>query len=290
MRIRTAVLAVCTGAALLSGCSTLGALAPTVPGLDDLISVTTTLGSAVTPIGREEEIEIGRSIAASVAGKYGIVRNEQITRYVCLVGETVAAKSKRTDISYYFAILDTDIINAFSCPGGYVFITRGALSIIESEAELAAVLAHEISHVANKDIINEIEKQQFLFAGNEVAGTLLHTDPAVFNAATAFGTDLLFKGFSRSDELAADKQALSTAADAGYDPAGLLTFLERLKAGSSVSGGGVKLLLATHPQIDDRIENIQEMLSEMPDPERAGERLEGRYIEHVRPRTGFGQP
>ena len=281
------VCALLAGAATQAGCVTIDSFAPSPPGLSDLVSVATTLGSAVTPMSEDEEIEIGRSIAANVAGKYGVIRDEQITRYISLVGETVAVKSDRPDLPYHFAVLDTDIINAFSCPGGYVFITRGALAVIDSEAELAAVLAHEISHVAHKDIIKEIEKQQFFQAGNEVAGTLLHTNPAIFNAATSFGTGLLFKGFSRADEYAADKKAIEYAEKAGYDPAGLLTFLEKLKNASGSSSSGVKLLLATHPQIDDRITNVQTVLSGMTPEELAGARLTQRYMEQVRPRTGL---
>lgn len=281
------LLAILVAAAAQSGCATLGFLAPASPGLGELVSVTRTLGSAVMPIGPEEEIEIGRSIAANVAGKYGIVMDEQVTRYICLVGETVAAKSDRPDLTYHFAVLDTDIINAFSCPGGYVFVTRGALGIIECEAELAAVLAHEIAHVAHKDIINEIEKQQFFQAGNEVAGTLLHADPAIFNAATSFGTGLLFKGFSRSDEYAADKRSIGYTARAGYDPAALLTFLEKLRGASGAPDDGVKLLLATHPQIDDRIENVRTLLAGLPDQGQPGERLAPRYFEQIRLHTGI---
>lgn len=287
MKVRTVMLAICLAATAQSGCATLGSLAPSPPGLGDLVSVATTLGSAVMPIGLAEEIEIGRGIAAGVAGKYGIVRDEQMTRYICLVGETVAEKSDRPGLSYHFAILDTDIINAFSCPGGYVFVTRGALSIIESEAELAAVLAHEISHVAHKDIIGEIEKQQFFQAGNEVAGTLLHTDPALLNTVTLFGTGLLFKGLSRSDEYRADEFALAYSAAAGYDPTALLTFLEKLKNGSGIPEGGMKLLFATHPQIDGRIRHVETLMKKMPEEERTGKLLTGRYIDHVRSRTGL---
>jgi predicted Zn-dependent protease len=287
VRARTALLAISLAALTQSGCATLGTLAPSPPGLGDLVSVAKTLGSAVTLMGPEEEIEIGRSIAAGVAGRYGIVRDEQMTRYICLVGETVAGKSDRPDLSYHFAVLDTDIINAFSCPGGYVFVTRGTLKVIDSEAELAAVLAHEISHVAHKDIIREIEKQQFFGAGNKVAGTLLHTDPAIFNAATSFGTGLLYKGLSRSDEYTADECALRYCAAAGYDTGALLTFLKKLRAGSGIDDSGVRLLLATHPPIDDRIKNVETSMSKIPEQERTGELLTRRYIDNVRSRTGL---
>jgi predicted Zn-dependent protease len=272
---------------ILSGCATLGRLAPPVPGVGDFITVVTTLGSAVMPIGQEEENEIGRSIAANVAGRYGIVWDAELTRYVTLVGRTVAGKSGRPELSYHFAVLDTDIVNAFSCPGGYVFVTRGTLAVIGSEAELAAVLAHEISHVANKDIIKEIEKQKFFQAGNEVAGTLLHADPSILNAVTSFGTGLLFKGLSRSDENASDRLSLVYTAKAGYRPAALLTFLERLKGGAGAADDDVKLLFATHPKIDDRIKNVRKEIEGMPDQGQDGELLSERYIDHVRLQAGL---
>ena len=277
-----------TALAFLSGCATLGPFNPPVPpGVDDFITVVTTLGSAVVPIGREEECEIGRSMAANVAGKYGIVRDEQLTRYVSLVGEAIAAKSDRPDLPYHFAVLDTDIINAFSCPGGYVFVTRGALKAAGSEAELAGVLAHEISHVANRDIIKEIEKQKFFQAPNEVAGTLLHTDPAVLKAVTSFGTGLLFKGLSRSDEYAADRLSLAYTSRAGYSPAAYLVFLEKLKNESGAPDAGVNLLFATHPQIDDRIKRVTKELDGTTDQGRNGRILAERYVEHVRLQAGL---
>ncbi len=272
---------------ILSGCATLGRLTPPVPGVGDFITVVTTLGSAVMPIGQEEENEIGRSIAANVAGKYGIVWDTELTRYVTLVGRTVAGKSDRPDLLYHFAVLDTDIINAFSCPGGYVFVTRGTLAVVGSEAELAAVLAHEISHVANRDIIKEIEKQKFFQAGNEVAGTLLHADPSILNAVTSFGTELLFKGLSRSDENASDRLSLVYTAGAGYRPAAYLTFLERLRDGAGAADDDVKLLFATHPKIDDRIKNVTKEIERMSDQGQGGELLTQRYIDHVRLQAGL---
>ena len=287
MNLRVTALAALPAVLILSGCATLGTLTPPVPGVGDFITVVTTLGSAVMPIGEEEENEIGRNIAANVAGKYGLVWDDELTRYIALVGKTVAEKSDRPGLSYHFAVLDTDIINAFSCPGGYVFVTRGTLGTIGSEAELAAVLAHEISHVANKDIIKEIEKQKFFQAGNKVAGTLLHADPAILNAVTSFGTELLFKGLSRSDEYTADRLSLVYTAKAGYEPAAFLTFLEKLKGGAGVPDAEVKLLSATHPKIDDRIKKVRDEINEMSDQGQGGRLLTERYIEHVRFQAGL---
>jgi predicted Zn-dependent protease len=276
----------------LAGCVTPGTIPtsfPTsAPSVGELVSAVTTLGAAVMPIGEKEEIRIGRAMAANVAGRYGVVRDWGLTRYVSMVGETVARKSDRPDLAYHFAVLDTDIINAFSCPGGYVFVTRGTLASIRSEAELAAVLAHEVCHVAKKHIVKEIEKQKFFAAGNEVAGNLLDTDPALFNTVTSFGTNLLFKGLSRSDEYQADSLALDYVAAAGYDPNGLLTFLERLRSeGVASNPEGLKLLSATHPQIDDRITRARSIVDKMADQQKNGRLLIERYEGQVRPGAGI---
>jgi predicted Zn-dependent protease len=276
---------------ILAGCVTPGTIPTSIPAsppsVGEIVSAVTTLGAAVMPISEAEEIRIGRAMAANVAGRYGIVRDWGLSRYVSMVGETVARKSDRPGLTYHFAVLDTDIINAFSCPGGYVFVTRGTLAAIKSEAELAAVLGHEICHVAKKHIVKEIEKQKFFTAGSEVAGNLLDTDPALFNTVTSFGTNLLFKGLSRSDEYQADSLALEYVAAAGYNPNGLLTFLERLKTeGVASNPEGVKLLFATHPQIDDRITRTRTALDKMTDQEKSGRLLIERYEAQVRPGAG----
>jgi predicted Zn-dependent protease len=262
---------------LQAGCITLGH-----PSVGHLVNVVNTAASAFIPISEEEEQVIGRDMAATVAGRYGIIRDYALTRYVNLVGNTVARESKRPDLPYRFAVLDSDSINAFSCPGGYIFVTRGTLAIIESEAELASVLAHEVAHVSEKHIIKEIEKAQFLRAGERVAGDLLHADTRIFDAVTSFGTELLFKGLSRTDEYEADKLSIIYTAEAGYDPNGLFSFLEKLKYyGSQPNSEGVKLLFSTHPTIDDRLARASTTIKMKGYDDRGGVVLADRYETHI---------
>ncbi|MBN1882896.1 MAG: M48 family metalloprotease [Deltaproteobacteria bacterium] len=232
------------------------------PTVNDVVDAVTTIAPALLPMSEAEEIAIGQAIAAEVAGRYGVMRNNDLTRYVNLVGKTVARKSDRPELEYRFAVLDTDIINSFACPGGYIFITRGALEAMTTEAELAAVLAHEVAHVAKKHIVKEIEQKQFLEAGGTAAANYLDADPRIFNMATAHGTELLFKGLSRTDEYQADKNGIIYAAEAGYDATGLVSFLETLKnvAGSD-STEGISMLFSTHPDIDDRIGRASSVIS-----------------------------
>lgn len=254
------------------------------PTVGDLVNVVTTMAPALISISEKEEIAIGRDIAANVAGRYSVVQDYGLTRYVNLVGNTVSRKSDRPDLKYHFAVLDTDIVNAFACPGGYIFITRGTLEVIESESELAAVLAHEVAHVAKKHIVKEIEKTKLLIAGGRVAGDLINTGTQVFEAVTSFGTDILFKGLSRSDEYQADKFSLIYASEAGYESIGLVTFLEKLKSEANRPGSeGVALLFSTHPKVDDRLTRASVVMNELGLNDYQGTSLRDRYKANVRP-------
>lgn len=211
------------------------------------------VGSAVVPISTEQEIVIGRGIAATVAGHYGIVRDPALTRYVNLVGSTVASIAPRPDIVYRFAVLDTDEVNAFAAPGGYVFVTRGALGTMRDEATLAAVLAHEVGHVDGRDVVREIQSKARTALGIEEAAERVDiTGEEYLRKAIETGAGALFMGLSREDELGADAFAVKAAAAAGYDPGGLVRFLESLATRSGEED--LSLLEKTHPGPEERLE------------------------------------
>ena len=201
---------------------------------------------SVMSIGTEEEVGIGRGVAATLAGYYKLDRDPNLTAYVSLVGLTVAAAEPRTDIRYRFGVLATDQVNAMAAPGGYIFVTRGALKLMEDEAELAGVLAHEVAHVNEKHVVKEIQKRARTALGAEVAQEALDADTEVFDQVVGLGTSVLFLGLSREDELEADKLAVAYAARAGYDPAGLLRFVQKLETNQSKPI--LKALTATHPK------------------------------------------
>lgn len=224
------------------------------------------IGTAVVPVSTEQEIEIGRGIAATVAGHYGVSRDSTLTEYVTLVGLTVAAVEPRPDIAYRFAVLDTDEVNAFAAPGGYIFVTRGALALMEDESMLAGVLAHEVGHVNTRDVIEEIQSKARTALGIEEAADRVDiTGEAYLQAAVQTGAGALFMGLSREDELEADGYGARTAAAVGYDPNGLRRFVERLDA---ASGEEVSLLSKTHPDAADRIEALSRVIASIPAAER----------------------
>jgi predicted Zn-dependent protease len=213
---------------------------------------------AALPIGAEEETAIGRGVAATLAGYYTLDRDTALTAYVNLVGLAVAASGPRPDVRYRFGVLDTEQVNAMATPGGYVFVTRGALALMESEAELAGVLAHEVGHVNEKHVIEEIQDRARTELGTDLAGEALGADPEALDKVVGLGTNVLFLGLSREDELEADSLGVVYAEAAGYDPAGLAAFVRKLEANESRPF--LKSLKATHPDPSDRLELIERVV------------------------------
>ena len=233
---------------------------------EEVKEVADKVGAAVVPISTEQEIEIGRGIAATIAGHYGVVEDTALDAYVRLVGTTVAAVDPRPDVQYRFAVLDTDQVNAFAAPGGYVFVTRGALAIMEDEAMLAGVLAHEVGHVNHKDVVEEIQSRARTDLGiTEAAERVDVTGEEYLQKAIESGASALFMGLSREDELAADAFGVRTAGAAGYDPSGLRRFVEAISTAPSENRS---LLTKTHPDADDRIEAMDREIGGIPAADR----------------------
>jgi hypothetical protein len=198
---------------------------------------------------------LGSDISAKLREKYGVVQDRAVHKYVTLVGSVLASASSRPGIRWTFIVLDTDGVNAFAAPGGFVHITRGALALIRSEGELADVLGHEIGHITAKHTINAIKK-------SKAFGTAASASRQVFiEAAANRGYEILLENsFDRGDEDAADKAGLIMANKSGYTPTGLAQFLtklaERNKGLKERSG-----VFASHPETMGRIETIKKVIT-----------------------------
>lgn len=219
---------------------------------------------ASRPITDEEEYYIGRSVAATLLTQYPLLKNKKISDYVNQVGVTLSLHSDKpfTHAGYHFAVLSSPEINAFACPGGLIFITRGMLNAVGSEDELAAVLAHEIAHISHRDGIGAIKKSRWTEALT-VIGTTAAKQYGSAGLSQLVGIfegsiddvvkTLVVNGYGRSQEYDADKAAVTYLTKAGYNPAALKTFLERL---NTRKGEPDKGLFRTHPSTADRIDNV----------------------------------
>lgn len=237
-----------------------------------------TLVSGLLPIGYEEERSMGAALALQVLARYnGAFDQPGLTRYVNLVGRAVALTSDRPTIDYHFAILNHDSINAFATPGGYIFITKGLLKQIRNEAELAAVLGHEIGHISAKHILDIMQRNKQLSGITEVGLAAAGRNPAVFKGLIdQAAKKLLDEGLDQSTELESDRLGAVFAARAGYDPNAYVTLLQRLRT----LRGDDQAFFKTHPNFSSRIEEVQASLRALKQP-LMGTLLAERYTRNV---------
>ncbi len=199
-----------------------------------------------------EELKLGADVSERVRDRYGVVQDTAVHRYVTLVGTLLVKKSTRPNLPFTFIVLDTDGVNAFAAPGGFIHITRGALGLMANEAELAGVLAHEIVHVTEKHTIKAIQKGKMVQITAEESIT---KNPEVWNKLVDVTSDLVLAGFGRNEELESDRDGLAMAEAAGYAPGGLGAFLTRLadrNTGTSEKQG----LFASHPETKERLAKL----------------------------------
>lgn len=205
----------------------------------------------------KEEQDMGAAISARLREKYGVVQSQAVHKYVSLVGRTLAAESTRPNLSWTFIVLDTDGVNAFAAPGGFIHITRGALALIRTEAELAGVLAHEIVHVTEKHTLTAIRNSKAIDLGSDAA---LPRNSLLDKVTDAVYDSVLENSFDRGDEEESDAVGLRLANTIGYAPAGLGGFLTKLadrnKALKEPSG-----VFASHPATQARLQKITQLIT-----------------------------
>lgn len=226
----------------------------------------------------EDERALGEAISQRIRAAYGVQQDPEATRYVTLVGRVIAEKTSRPNLDWQFIILDSDSTNAFAAPGGFIHITRGALAIMESEAELAGVLAHEIGHVTEKHTIKGIQKMK----GIELADgqTSLTGNSQVFQAIADKATEAILQGFGRSEELEADEVGLELAADCRYSPHGLSGFLNALQSRYSERKSRAGLF-ASHPETKERLERLDRTIKKQKLDQQASIALDDRFNRHI---------
>ena len=231
-----------------------------------VLLVLAALACAVNPVtGKKElmlysegqEIELGKQTDAEVAATYGIYDDPALQAYIGKMGSALAAKGQRPGLPWRFSVLDTPVVNAFAVPGGAVYVTRGILAMMSSEAELAAVLGHEIGHVNARHSMAMMSQQQMAQLGL-VAGSILSKDFAKYAGMAGVGLQVLFLKFSRDHEYQADDLGVAYARAGGYDPGDMaVTFVALQKMGDLSGGSTLPGFLSTHPLTADRISRVQ---------------------------------
>lgn len=233
----------------------------------------------IPPVGNvalEDEVRLGRQIAGNLLGAAPLVNDDKLQRYVNRVGRWVALQCDRPDLKWTFGVIQSDDINAFAAPGGYVFITRGLYAKLKDEAELAGVLGHEIAHVQQKHHLKVVQKSQLLELGANLLKKQLAKGEAAAQRIIGSGAEILSRGLDKDAEFEADRLGVVLAARAGYDAWGLPSVLQEISAVSS-SDSAVGMLFKTHPHPDERLSRLSDTMGDRLDSLKPSDNGKGRF-------------
>ena len=211
-------------------------------------------------ISEPDERKIGEQVSLQIRNTFGVYQDAAVTKYVTLLGTVLAQGSSRPNLNWEFIVLDTDGVNAFAAPGGIIHITRGALGLAKTEAELAGVLGHEITHVTEKHTIGSIEKSNMIGVTADQVGKNGLAQEALAKVVEQVYKNVLNNKFDRNDELEADKLGIVLADQAGYAPNGLGTLLTKIAARNK-DQKEPNGMFASHPQLDERIAKIKQAVT-----------------------------
>ena len=239
-------------AVVLGGCAAGGKFDMKNVNLDSVVKSVGNLREVKEP----EEIQIGQSMAETLLGARPLHDDAELQRYVNEVGLWVARQSERPNLPWHFGVNDSDHINAFATPGGYIIITRGMIKQLRNEAELAGVLGHEVAHVNQKHHLKALRKSAFAsLLGEGVAGATDSKHAELVKQLAGPTKELYARGLDKSDEFEADRMGVVLATRAGYDPYGLPAVLTTL-ASADPKDTFLTLLYKTHPLPQARLDQL----------------------------------
>lgn len=234
---------------------TLLLLSPMIVGMEGCVTNPATGESEFSLLSREEEIQLGRQGDQQIVAQFGVYDDQQIAAWVNDMGQKIAAVSDDPNLEWTFRVLDSEVINAFALPGGFIYVTRGLLAYLENDAQLAMILGHEIGHVTARHSAKQYTSQVLAEVGLGLGG-LLFEDIRPFLGAAQVGLQLLFLKYSRDHETQSDTLGIRYASMAGFEAAEGADFFVTLQRLQQQSGTTIPTWTSTHPDPADREERI----------------------------------
>ena len=212
-------------------------------------------------VSTAEEEAIGKKTDGQVVAQYGIYDDPALQAYLTEIGQKLTPHSHRSELNYTFKVVDSGIINAFAVPGGYVYFTRGIMAHLNSEAEMAGVMGHELGHIAARHTAQQMTRAQVAQFGLGIGSILSDTFRQYADIAN-FGVGLLFLRFSRDHERQSDRLGVEYSTKASYDAYQMANFFDTLDRMRPQDGGGIPSWLSTHPEPGDRVVAVQNLAKE----------------------------
>lgn len=233
-------------------------------------AATGTIALSACGISTQQELQIGQQYSTQVNQQIPLVHDAQVVSYVNSLGRRIASHGQR-GLNYTFYVVNSDVVNAFALPGGYVYVNRGLVERVGNMSELAGVLAHEISHVELRHSVKQMEAAQGANTGLTLLYVLTGHAPGSLEQAgvNVIGT-AVFAKFSRDDENQADANAIPLLIASRINPDGLVTMFDRLLAMEKSHPSALSQFFATHPTTQARIGETRARLAQIPASQRRG--------------------
>jgi len=204
-------------------------------------------------ISTSQEVDIGKQVAADVESKEKVLDDATVQSYVNQVGQKVVSVCDRKGLTYYFKVLDNDEINAFACPGGFIYVYKGLLKTMDNEAQLAGVLGHEVSHVVAR---HSVKKLQQIYGVSLLIQVALGKKSESVQKVVAAAASVVLMGYGRDNEFEADEYGTLYEYRANRNPNGMSQLLGKFKSMEKNPPGTLEKLLSTHPPASDRIARV----------------------------------
>lgn len=211
-------------------------------------------------VSESQEIQLGLDAAKTATAQMGVYPDSAVQRYVSSLGRQIAASGERPSLPWSFTVVDDPIVNAFALPGGPIFVSRGILTYMNSEAQLVSVLGHEVGHVTAKHSVSQLSKQQ-LFGGLLTVGMIVRPELQQYSGLASQGLGLLFLKYGRDDETQADELGFRYMTRIGYNPSEMGEMFKTLERTSGSSSRSTPEWLSTHPDPGNRIARTSERIA-----------------------------
>jgi len=217
--------------------------------------------SQLVLMSEAQEIQMGKEADPQIIAQYGLYEDAALQSFITEKGRQMAAISHRPGLEYHFRIVDSDVLNAFAVPGGYVYFTRGIMAHFNNEAEFAGVLGHEIGHIAARHSVEQ-QRNQLLGQVGLIAGMILSPQIAQFGQAASQGLGLLLLKFGRDAERESDRLGVEYSTKIGYDAQQMANFFTTLERKSAGANAELPDFLSTHPNPGDRNVTVGQLATE----------------------------
>jgi len=244
-------------------------------------------GGCAPAMTTQQEVQAGGDYSRQINAQLPLVRDSYTNQYINQLGRQIAAQADPRGIPYTFYVVNSDVVNAFSIPGGYIYVNRGIIERADNVSQLAGVLAHEIGHVVERHGIQQAQRQQNANTALAVLyGVLMRRAPSTAErAGIQVGGTAVFAGYSRTAEREADQVAINYMIRSGYNPHGLPQFFGKMISEQQRQPSRVEQWFATHPGSQERVQNATATINATPGANNARLVTDTREFQNFRARV-----